>query len=274
MDKLEIPKFGQKEGLFEFLVENKDILIAEKKFELKKADAMSCLMPSTATKAAAINPNEVDKLAVKLIINTTKLFDSHSDVHIDGLWKRTLKANKGFYLLQEHQMKFDKIISDVDEVRAYAEIISWKELGFRFKGETQALVFEAIIDKSRNEFMFNQYAKGFVKNHSVGMRYVQLALAVNSDSNDFKEEKKVWDKYAPEIANLKDAEEKGFFWAVTEAKVIEGSAVVRGSNFATPTQSVESKEEIVDPSEDTQQKDDPSVDTRPSAKRKMLIRQI
>jgi hypothetical protein len=30
--------------------------------------------------------------------------------------------------------------------------------------------------------MFNQYAKGYVKEHSVGMRYVKLELAVNSDS--------------------------------------------------------------------------------------------
>jgi hypothetical protein len=27
--------------------------------------------------------------------------------------------------------------------------------------------------------MFNQYAKGYVKEHSVGMRYVKLELAVN-----------------------------------------------------------------------------------------------
>ncbi|KKK49589.1 hypothetical protein LCGC14_3133520, partial [marine sediment metagenome] len=42
----------------------------------------------------------------------------------------------------------------------------WSELGFDFEGQTQALVFESTIKKERNEFMFKQYAKGFVKNHS------------------------------------------------------------------------------------------------------------
>jgi hypothetical protein len=39
--------------------------------------------------------------------------------------------------------------------------------------------------------MFNQYAKGYVKEHSVGMRYVKLELAVNSDSKYDAEEKAI-----------------------------------------------------------------------------------
>jgi hypothetical protein len=43
---------------------------------------------------------------------------------------------------------------------------------FRFcLKDTEALVFNVEIDKDRNDFMFNQYAKGYVKEHSVGMRY-------------------------------------------------------------------------------------------------------
>jgi hypothetical protein len=44
----------------------------------------------------------------------------------------------------------------------------WKDLGFDFEGNTEALVFNVEIDKDRNDFMFNQYAKGYVKEHSVG----------------------------------------------------------------------------------------------------------
>jgi hypothetical protein len=56
---------------------------------------------------------------------------------------------------------------------------------------TEALVFNVEIDKDRNDFMFNQYAKGYVKEHSVGMRYVKLELAVNSDSKYDAEEKAI-----------------------------------------------------------------------------------
>ena len=78
------------------------------------------------------------------------------------------------------------------------------------------------------------------------MRYVSFDLAINSEAEWDKEEKALWDKYYPVIANKELADERGYFWAVTEAKIVEGSAVVMGSNSATPT--LETKEE---PSEDT-----------------------
>ena len=156
-------------------------------------------------------------------------------------------------------MNFKNVISD--EVKAYVETMSFKELGFRqFKMDTQALIFNSVISRERNEFMFDQYGKGFVKNHSVGMRYVKLILAVNSDASEYKEEFEVWNKYASQVANIKDAEADGYFYAVTEAKLIEGSAVVKGSNVITPTQSVEAAKEN-EPSADTQKTEPPNVGT-------------
>jgi len=89
--------------------------------------------------------------------------------------------------------------------------------------------------------MFDQYAKGFVKNHSVGMRYVKLDLALNSDSKFDQEEKEVWDKHIDSVVNKQDAEDQGYFWAVSEAKIIEGSAVPVGSNQITPVLNIEGK---------------------------------
>jgi hypothetical protein len=59
----------------------------------------------------------------------------------------------------------------------------------------------------------------------------------------------------PEVAN-----DYGYFWAVTTAKYVEGSAVVFGSNSATPTLSVktsapESTPKEVDEGPQTTQKD-------------------
>ena len=255
---MELPNFETKEDLFDHLIENKTLLINQKKSEYKKADAISCIIEGDTNKAAATIPADTNKIQVRSIINTTKLMDSHSDVHIDGLWKKSLRETKDLMLLQEHKMLFDHVISD--QVKASTETLSWKSLGFgRLKGDTQALIFDSLVEKSRNEFMFNQYLKGFVRNHSVGMRYVKIFLAINSESIEHKEEKATWDKYFPEIANFKDAENQGFFWAVTEAKVIEGSAVVKGSNFATPTESVEAKQDNEPPS--GTQIDEPLKDT-------------
>jgi hypothetical protein len=241
-------RFKSKEDIFRFLKENKSQLISEKKFEMKRADAVfHAVHPvnekGEAEKADPDNAQSLllkDSITVRAVINTTKLLDSHEDVHIDGLWKKSIKELKSVYHLQEHQMKFDHVISD--EVKASTKKMSWKELGVDLAGDTEALLFDSRIEKSRNPFMFDQYARGYVKNHSVGMRYVQLFLCINSEEKYYIEEKANWDKYITEVANKEDAEENGYFWAVTEAKVIEGSAVLRGSNWATPVQSVKETE--------------------------------
>lgn len=248
---LEIPDITGKE-LFDWLVANKSTLIAQKKFEVKRGDAFGCAAMIENDKGYTVkanqpvsdNKNEID---VTSVINTTYWYDSHGDVHIDGLWKRSLSQPKQLYLLQEHSMTFKGIISD--SVNAYTKRISWRKLGVEKDGYTEALVFESKIAKTRNEYMFNEYKNGNVKNHSVGMRYVGIDMAINSDQKDYSTYKEVWDKHIDKIANKEDAEERGYFWAVTEAKVIEGSAVPIGSNVITPTQSVKN----IEPPSGTQQ---------------------
>jgi hypothetical protein len=101
----------------------------------------------------------------------------------------------------------------------------------------EVLVYEATIRKNRNEFMFNQYKNGYVLNHSVGMRYVKLLFCYNNDAPEYTQEKENFDKYKESILNKDDVGE--YFWAVIEAKNIEGSAVVKGSNFLTPVLKIE-----------------------------------
>ena len=106
--------------------------------------------------------------------------------------------------------------------------------------------------------MTDQYSKGRVKNHSVGMQYVKLLLAVNDE--EYGAEYEAWEKYFPEVANKEAAEEKGYMWIVKEAKVVEGSAVPIGSNWVTPTLDNNAKNQ---PSEDTDKNDtEPSEDTQ------------
>lgn len=254
-------QFSTKEEMFTHLRENKKSLIAAKKMITKECDAVFYISKSIDEKGEVIKVEntslvEINKLKATLVINTTKLLDSHGDVHLDGIWNKSAKESKDLLLLQEHQMKFDKIISD--DVKATVKNMLWKELGADYTGYTEALVFECTIEKNRNEFMFNQYVKGFVKNHSVGMRYVKLELAINSESKWDVEEKEVWDKYINQIVNKEYAESIGYFWVVPEAKIIEGSAVVKGSNSITPTLEITEASKganAIEPSEDTQKKE-------------------
>lgn len=255
----DLSKYTDKAELFRFMKENKSLLIAEKKAIVKCADAISHIEGYVNEKGDVVKAEPTtsadllkkDSIKVKVVINTTNLMDSHSDVHMKGIWKKSVKEQKTVYLLQEHQMKFENVITDI--VKASVKEYGWEELGFNFKGTTEALVFDAEINKDRNPFMFEQYAKGYVKEHSVGMRYVNLEMAVNSEEKYYAEEKAIWDKYINEVANKEEAEQRGYFWAVTEAKIVEGSAVVKGSNYATPTISV--KENTIEPTEVTQTED-------------------
>ncbi len=257
--KPELPEFVDKSQLIDYLITNKSKLIQQKKSVMKQADGLSYAVElviekdkSEVTVKAGMQSTEIPDTAtqikVRSIINTTKLFDSHGDVHLDQLWNKSLKEGqtptRGFSLIQEHQFNFKGTISD--NVKAFTKQISWHELGINFEGKTQALVFDSVIDKKENEFMFDKYRTGKVTNHSVGMQYVKIELAVNDDR--YKDEYAIWEKYFDEIANKEDALSAGYFWAVTEAKIVEGSAVKRGSNWATPTLSIQQTKGQPEPS--------------------------
>jgi hypothetical protein len=235
-------EFATKKELFKFLNDNHDKLVAQKKAIFKKEDMSLPIYPTivfdskhiaTKQQDQPINPLKLDSLKVVCIINTTNFLDSHMDVHIPGLWNKSLKDNKMIMHLQEHSMTYDKIISDGAELKVYVKPFKWTELGFDFPGTTEALVFESEILKKRNPYMLEQYANGWVKNHSVGMYYVKTDMAINDE--DMPNYYEAWQKYYPQIANPELADERGYFFYVLEAKCVEGSAVPIGSNIATPT---------------------------------------
>lgn len=256
-------RFDTKDALFAHLKANKATLIAEKKAAVKQADAVSFVeksfeythgdMADKADPVAAASPT--DPIKVVSVINTANILDSHGDVHIPGLWKKSLSETKRHYLIKEHHFSFDNVISD--SVTATARTIKWSALGFPWDGSTQALVFESEIAPTDKTGMFERYRDGKVHEHSVGMRYVKLALAINTDAQGYDEEKAVWDKYIDQVANKEDAMDRGYFWAILEAQVIEGSAVLRGSNYATPTMSVKNDSEPDEPTRDNEPDDEP-----------------
>ena len=266
-----LPQFNSKADMFKYLKENKALLVSQKKHAVKYADAVCYAVPSApasdyASKEVAVlmsTPEDVAKsITVKVAINTTNLLDSHGDVHIPGLWKKTLSENKNVLLLREHSMKFENVLAQ--NVTAYTKRMTWKALGYEYEGSTEVLLFETTIQrKDYTSFMIDRYLEGDVKNHSVGMRYGDLLLCINSEENWYRDEKENWDKYISMVANKEAAEELGYFWAVTTAKVIEGSAVVLGSNFATPTISVQSNKETDEADKVTSEHKEGPAETTP-----------
>jgi len=230
--------FETKEAMFGELLKHKDSLKALKKSTLKFSDGFDCLLTENDTEKGVVKANnpvtqDVSQLLVKVVMNTTNIMDSHCDVHIPGLWKRSLDHSSIKLHLQEHKREFDKVISN--DAKAYTRQLAWKTLGAEYEGTTQALIFESLVKSSRNSLMFEQYKNGWVTNHSVGMEYVDIVFCVNSEERWWSEEKENFDKYYSQIVNKDDVDKQGYFWAVLEAKLKEGSAVLMGSNYVTPT---------------------------------------
>jgi hypothetical protein len=243
---IQLPEFKNKKEKFQYLYENKELLKAEKKATIKRANAIINVLPAKNTEALkAFGDTDTDDVITRrLIINTTNFIDSHNDVHFQNIWKKSLQELKDPMLLKEHVMRLEDVVArGKDDVHAFTQVVNWKDIGIDLIGQTEALTFDAVIRKDRNEFMFNQYRNGFIKEHSVGMQYVKIELAINDD--DFEDEFKLWNTKIDQIANKEKAIENGFFWAVFEAKIIEGSAVVKGSNSATPALAPE-KEEVTE----------------------------
>jgi len=234
--KIDIPKFETQKELHDFLIKNHDDFIYQKKNAYKEADACglsAIILNDDLTRKSETNDKK--SIKVRAIINTTMVMDSHKDVHINGLWKKSLKENKRIRHVREHKSGFENIISDKGDLKAFTKIYTWKDLGYDKEGNTEALVFDSNVKESRNPFMFKQYKDGNVDNHSVGMYYVDVKFALNSKEEDATELKAEYDKHINNIANKDEVEKQGYFWAVYEAKVKEGSAVTDGSNSITPT---------------------------------------
>ena len=227
-----IPQFETKSELFTYLKANKSDLIARKKSAVKYSQPISYSPAGVVTKDNSPVSEDVDELNVKVVSNSTMVLDSDMDVLITGCYDDTVKDRKDITPhLHDHIHKIDAKVGEVQDI--YTENITLSELGFNKSGSTECLIFETNVIKSYNEHVFNQYKSGKIKQHSIGLTYEKIDLAINDE--DSEKEKEFFDKYIDKIINPEKAIEKGFFWVVQKIGLIENSAVLFGSNHATPT---------------------------------------
>jgi hypothetical protein len=262
--------FDSQEEMFKAIIESMDSILAVRKNAFKETDGIGYYYIDHIKEKANLPVQNADltEIKVKVVMNTIGLLDNHGDVHIKDMWKRTLSHSDRKLHLQEHKRDFDKVISD--DALAYISTLSWKTLGAPYEGSTQALIFESTVKQSRNKEMFNQYKNGWVKNHSVGMQYVDIKYCMNSELDWAKEYKANWDKYYPMIANKEDADKRGYFSAVLEAKLVEGSAVLFGSNWISPTLDNNMKNEPGSPSDENKNVDPPESTQQTEEQKEVL----
>lgn len=241
--------------LFDFLKANKEALIAEKKSILKHTDTFICTpeisrlkrkKDGSIVKADVADPDQDDdatmipdddSVHVTVVANTANWCDSQMDVLIPDCWKNTLKQRKGLFVhLHDHIQQIEAKVGEVAKV--YSKDMSLRDLGLDQNGSTQVLIFETDVMRSYNEKIFNQYKLGKINQHSIGLQYVKISLCINDE--DSEKEYDFWNKYYPQVINKEVVDLRGYFWVVSEIKLLENSCVLFGSNELTPTLDVKS----------------------------------
>lgn len=230
-------EFETKREMFLAIKQNIKLIVDAKKAAIKNSDPVSLSLRSLEAYKAEGDPEIIGiGSTVYPVINSCWWLDSHGDVHADGIWNVSAKDQNGkIYYIINHDLEIGKVIGYPEDVQVMVKTVTWKELGLDIDGETQILMFAVKLTEASNKDGLNAIIGRKPIQNSVRMQYISMTLCVDDDSDDFKQEKANFDKYVERIANKEEAYEQGFFWLQTEAKVYkEGSAVLFGSNSATP----------------------------------------
>jgi hypothetical protein len=234
--------FSTKEEFQKHVRENVDEIIRVKKASvyesLGKGALLSAFIDYAGKTAEQVKVGpQMKEGYIYPVINSCNYFDSHWDVHFDGIWNRSAKDQNGklFYVL-DHEVKTGTIIAWPEDVNVMVKNVPWSFINMPYEGTTDALIYE--IDKNK---IVSAVAKEIVDNrrpvqNSVRMQYVTIKLGMNSSRKDDVEYKKYYDDHIDLIVNKEEVIDGGeVFFGVEEAKIVtEGSMVIRGSNRATP----------------------------------------
>jgi hypothetical protein len=236
--KINKSQFATQKDLFAYLCKNKQAIIDLKKSAIKTADAVSFIEDGNVGKAKSnsdyLYENDLEKGVLKrtIVANTYNWMDSHDDVHLDGVFTKSIKE-RAKRIPHLHDHKFELSAKVGNAISISEKQIEWKTLGVDLTGKTTVLLYESEILKEYNEKVYKEYLNDRIDQHSVGMRYINIKLAIND--KDYKEEFATWKNYIDKIGNKEYTEKQGFFFAVSEAALLEVSSVLLGSNELTPT---------------------------------------
>lgn len=249
--------FETKEQLFKALRGAKKDIIG-----LKKAQVYKSYKKGSSVKSRCLDASKLSETHKELFkddnhyyiaVNTTGVVDSHSDLHVKGIWNKTAKEqNRKNYLVDTHYMSMYTTIARKEYVEIFVAEVPFSMVGKNYEGNTEALIYKVPKDKVSN-LAKEWLDSGDSIEASVRMKYVNVDLAMNSDDPEDEAEKANFDSYVNQIANKSEIEELKYFWIVKEAKNIdESSLVLKASNTATgqiqfePSQDTQSKMEAVE----------------------------
>lgn len=269
-------EFTSKELMISYVKENLDQIIDFKKsVEQKSVDkgvAISCKSLNSIRMEVADKAIKTEKDYYYIAVNTTGILDSHDDLHVSGIWNKTLIDQQGKnYLVDTHELTIGTTIVRKEDIEMFVAKVTFSSLGMSFPGSTQVLVYKFRKDKVINQTAKEWLESGASIQASVRMRYVGIKFALDSNHPEDAASKKNYDDYIEQIANKSDFEYIPYFFIITEAKnEKESSLVPFGSNAITGNII-----KNIEPSADTQNKDvEPLKNTKRQEQAKVLLNKL
>lgn len=251
-------EYLSKELMFADLKANKELIIKEKKANIYKSCDKGVGIIAKSLRLEATKETFKDDNYYYIAVNTTNVLDSHGDLHVKGIWNKTVKEQQQQnYLLLDHKMEMGSVAVKKENVEMFLADIPFSSVGKTFAGNTQALIYKVSKDNVINPIAKEWLESGDDIEASVRMQYVNVELAMNSEDKRDKAELKTFNDNIGNIANKSDFEDLTHFWVVKEAKNLgESSLVLMGSNSSTG---------VIEPLKDTQSiniEDEPLKDTQ------------
>ena len=270
--RVKIPEFQKKNDLFAYLKSNRKDLIAKKRSTPIRSDVFDYGCTKITAKDLAFIGKNVKKskptlkvegddslgkgeIGVDVITNMAGWCDSYMDVLIPDCWNKTISERGAsgkqlIYHLKNHGDYWDGYTTD-HVIGGNVQMSSkWVDLAqFNIESDLtqgQALIGSSVVKEKYDEKCFYLYSDDEVKQHSIGLRYIQLELCINSEEDEYRTEKENWEKFYKYVINKAKVDGRGFFWAVPEIKLLEYSAVLYGANELTTVQSTSKTEPLKD----------------------------
>lgn len=188
---------------------------------------------------ASIKDVDTTKRIVTGIYNAYNFVDGGMDVLLSGSCKRSIKDN-GPESNAVAKIKH-ALFHDTTRLPGKILVLEEREVDTEF-GKVTGVYFETKMDTSTegNDTLI-KYQEGVYDNHSIGFQYLKVEKVERDGQHG---NSTTWKKYMDMLINPQKAEDAGYFYAVKEIKLFEGSTVAFGMNELTPHLGVKGKEDV------------------------------
>lgn len=206
---------------------------------IEKKNANHYNVKSCGIVKAAIKDVDTKNRTVTGILNAYNFVDHGMDVLLDGCCKRSIKdngpqSNSAFKI--KHALNHD-----MSKLPGKIITLEEKEIETESFGKVKGLYFESKMSTSTlGDDTLKMYLEEIYDNHSIGFQYIK-AKKVERDGQHGNSQ--AWKKFMEIMYNPQKAEDAGYFYAIEEIKLFEGSTVAQGMNELTPYLGVKGKED-------------------------------